>query len=388
VLWLTLRGDPHAAHVVDLTPWWCISCGPAGTADQLQNLLLFLPLGVAAGLAAWTLGTTCLVLLALTIAIEGLQGILGNGRDAALGDVIANALGGLLGWWVVRLGGRRWPAVLRAAAPIGVGLFVAQLLATASLGGPASVGPEPWRVRLTPATTDRPAYRGTIITFALDGRTILTEAPKPQQAENRIAPQIMSRFTWDAGASVALSPIARLDDARGWSIASIDRRGMELGVSMRTYASRLRLRTPTWVIPVPPSTHQGDTLQLALALERGSVTVHAARANGAAVTRTMRYGAQHGWVLINPFAREHGAPGPWHQWTMAWLFGWGVLLGVCTMPTRRPAIWLGAALAALLLCTALAGAMASPGEALALVLGSLGPHFVTGSWSRRSRSEA
>ena len=122
--------------MVDLTPWWCVSCGPAGTADQLQNLLLFVPLGLAAGLAGWGMGTTGIAMLALTLTIEGSQALLGSGRDAALGDVLANGLGGLLGWWVVQLGGRRWLAVRHAAAPIGVGLFVAQLVATASLSGP------------------------------------------------------------------------------------------------------------------------------------------------------------------------------------------------------------------------------------------------------------
>ena len=89
ILWLTLRGDPHAASAVDLTPWWCVSCGPAGTADQLQNLLLFVPLGLAAGLAGWGMGTTGIAMLALTLTIEGSQALLGSGRDAALGDVLA-----------------------------------------------------------------------------------------------------------------------------------------------------------------------------------------------------------------------------------------------------------------------------------------------------------
>ena len=177
VLWLTLRGDPVARSVVDLTPWWCLSCGPAGTADQFQNLLLLLPLGMAAACAGWSMRNAAWALFALAIGIETLQGVANNGRDAALGDVLANGVGGLLGWWLVHLGSRRWSRMQRAMAPIVVGLFVAQLVATASLSGPSPVGPEPWQLRLRPDTPDRPTYRGDIFSLSLCGRSILT-APR------------------------------------------------------------------------------------------------------------------------------------------------------------------------------------------------------------------
>lgn len=373
--------------MVDLTPWWCVSCGPAGTADQFQNLLLFVPLGVAAALAGWTMRTTGVALLALTLTIEALQGVLGNGRDAAVGDVIANALGGLLGWCMVQLGGRRWLPYHRAAAPIGVGLFVAQLIATASLSGPAPVGPAPWQLRLRPESADRPTYRGEIIAIALGGRTILTESPRPQQPFDLLATGITARFTWDDSRESTLTSIGRLDDARNWSIIALDRRDQHLGISVRTAAGLLRLRTPTWLIAVPEGTTSGDTLDLSLSLERGSATVAVYRPDGAARSARFAYGAQHGWAMINPFARAHGSTTIWQRWTLAWLLGWGVLLGIGTMPARRPAAWLGAALVGLLVCTLASGAPAAPLELLAFATGAIVPRL-TGSWFRRAPSEA
>jgi hypothetical protein len=304
-----------------------------------------------------------------------------------LGDVLANALGGLLGWWLVQLGGRRWRAVQHAAAPIGVGLFVAQLIATASLNGPTVSGPEPWQLRLRPETVDRPTYRGAIIAIELGGRSILTSSPRPQQPAHRDVPDLQAKFTWDPAISTALTPIARLNDARHWAIAAIDRRNHALGVTMRTAAAHLRLRTPTWVIAPPPDTRAGDTLTAALTIEHGGVELSVSRAGGATVANQFRYGAQHGWALINPFARVHGSLATWQRWTLAWLFGWGVLLGLATMPARRPTAWLGAALVGLIVLTGVAGALASPWEVLALLVG-WGLAAVTGSWFRRAPIEA
>lgn len=387
ILWLTLRGDPHAASAVDLTPWWCVSCGPAGTADQLQNLLLFVPLGLAAGLAGWGMGTTGIAMLALTLTIEGSQALLGSGRDAALGDVIANGLGGLLGWWVVQLGGRRWLAVRHAAAPIGVGLFVAQLVATASLSGPSPVGPEPWHLRLQPETEGRPSYRGTITRIELDGRSILTGAGPRQQARSNAVANLHAEFTWDPPESSMVTPIARLDDTRGWSIVALDRRGSRIGMSLRTRAALVRLREPTWMIAVPPTARLGDTLQLALDLQPGLAAVSISGPDHGTSALRFRRGAQHGWALINPFVRSHHSVAVWDRWTLVWLFGWGVVIGLATLPARRAVLWLGAALGGLVLMSTLAGAPTTAAEGLALLLG-WAVVGITGSWFRRQRIEA
>ena len=220
-----------------------------------------------------------------------------------------------------------------------------------------------------------------MITIALGGRTIVMESPKPLQPPDPTSTNVAARITWDDIGESTVTPIVRLDDARNWSIIAVDRRAQHLGVSLRTLAGRFRLRTPTWLIAVPEGSRNADTLTVSLALRGGSATVAVQRHDGAARSTQFAYGAQHGWAMINPFARAHGSSTTWQRWTLAWLFGWGVLLGLATMPARRPAVWLGAALVGLLVCTAAAGTLATPMEVLALALGAATARL-TGSWFR------
>jgi hypothetical protein len=141
------------------------------------------------------------------------------------------------------------------------------------------------------------------------------------------------------------------------------------------------------MIDVPAHVSSGDTLRHALSLGNGRAVV--TLQHGDAVdSAAFRSGAQHGWALINPFTRVHTDAATWNNWTLAWLFGWGVLLGLFTMHARRPAAWLGTALAALLLITALAGAFAAPLEWLALVAGWGATRPATGRTLRRSPDAA
>src|SRR4051812_28611679 len=96
--WLTLRSAPSQAATVALSPWYCVACGSEGVADLLLNVVLFLPLGIAAFFAGWRLTAAAAIAFAISVAIELTQGIALVGRDASLGDVITNTIGGSAGW--------------------------------------------------------------------------------------------------------------------------------------------------------------------------------------------------------------------------------------------------------------------------------------------------
>lgn len=367
VLFLTLRGAPSSVAAADATPWWCLACGPAASADQFQNLLLLLPLGLVLALAGWSFRRSAILLTALPLAIELAQALLRHGRDAALGDLLANALGGMLGWW---LGSGRARQVLTATwmAPLGLGLFVAQLLATASLIGPSLTGPEPWQLRLAPVTSARPTYRGEIIAISVGGTTILAESPQPAQPLLDTANDFQVTITWQQPHPTELTPIFRLDDALGWEIISADRRDTDIGISMRTGGGVRRWRNPVWQVPLPGTVGDGDTVVASLVLERGRAVATLVTAQ-ARSQLSLSYGAQHGWTLINPFTPIHSSTAGWQWWTLAWLVGWGVVIASFGWYAARQWLWLALSLIALVAITAWSGARATPFEIVALCLG-------------------
>src|SRR5688572_6319026 len=85
-------------------PASCVFCGQFGGVDFVLNIVLFVPLGVG---LRWLLGSwlaSGLVGAATTLVIETLQWRLIPGRDASLGDLLANTLGALLGAWLATEG--------------------------------------------------------------------------------------------------------------------------------------------------------------------------------------------------------------------------------------------------------------------------------------------
>jgi len=75
----------------------CVLCGDLGGADFILNILLFAPLGLALGLLKQRKKWIWLVPPLLSLTIELLQWRAIPGRSAALGDLLANSIGGSLG---------------------------------------------------------------------------------------------------------------------------------------------------------------------------------------------------------------------------------------------------------------------------------------------------
>jgi VanZ family protein len=75
----------------------CILCGTFGLADFIDNVILFVPLGFALRLAGVRRLPAWLFMAALATGIETAQDFIISGRESALGDLIANPLGGAIG---------------------------------------------------------------------------------------------------------------------------------------------------------------------------------------------------------------------------------------------------------------------------------------------------
>jgi hypothetical protein len=368
---LTLRAAPGQAGAADLTPWHCLACGPAGGADLLQNLLLFVPLGIALAGAGAALPLATIIGLLFSLAIELTQAYLLVGRDAALGDLVANTMGTGAGW----LAGRHWRRWLLPTGRVAmllrgaiVALFFGQLWLSGWLVAPR-IDEEPVATRVAPAVPSRPIYRGSVVGVTLDGRPVVG-AGSAVSRSGRIGPAVGATLTWESEATGAVTPIVRLEDHRGWVVAAIDRRDAQLGIEVRNRGSLLRLRAQTWVLPLPGPAATGDTITLGLEFPGGAVVGTVISQTGTGVARAT-LGAQHGWTLVNPFTPTHRLGAAWRTWTLAWLAGWGLLLGWWAAAARRSLVWGVVALVGCAALTALWHARASNPELLALAVGWL-----------------
>ena len=91
-------GKPVDSHL-------CIVCGTLGGVDSILNVLLFFPLGIGLALSGIPWKRAVLTACALSLTVETAQFLFVPGRDATLGDVVTNTVGGALGFAVARSAG-------------------------------------------------------------------------------------------------------------------------------------------------------------------------------------------------------------------------------------------------------------------------------------------
>jgi hypothetical protein len=75
----------------------CIICPSGGASEAVQNLLLFVPFGIAAAGGVLRLGVATFLGFAISLLVECAQMVI-PGRDPNFGDLVFNTLGTALGW--------------------------------------------------------------------------------------------------------------------------------------------------------------------------------------------------------------------------------------------------------------------------------------------------
>jgi len=146
----------------------CVFCGDRALADFLINVILYMPLGVGLAMSGVRLSRIVLAGVLLSSSIEAVQVIL-PGRDASVGDVIANTLGTGLGALIV-FASPRWLRPSRLTSNLfclsASALAVATLALTGYLLGP-SLPTGAYSVIWTPAEEGRPRYGGAVVRAAI-----------------------------------------------------------------------------------------------------------------------------------------------------------------------------------------------------------------------------
>jgi len=307
---LTLLPEPEEAARAAATPVTCILCGDLGTVDFLLNVLLFIPLGAGLLLAGFSWRRTVVLAGILTCLIELLQMGVIAGRDASLGDVLANTLGGALGALLAAAWrGFVFPTERRArrlALAYALGLLWVWA-GTAWALGPALPQGVRWYGAWAPEFDNFERFAGTPLLVTAGGEPLL---PGPALDQRRLDdavtanPSLAFRAVL-AGPTRGLAPIGVIVDEWHRDVIFIGQDATDLSFGVRMRAAILKLRNPMAVLHRGLSASPGDTVEADGALRDGTFEL-SARDGGRLVTLRLPLSASWGWSLVTPWAAGYG----------------------------------------------------------------------------------
>lgn len=361
---LTLTGAPDQAMRAASTSWNCLACGDAGGTDLLLNLLLFLPLGIFARAANWPLKRTALLLFLLTVGIEATQATLLTGRDASLGDVLANTAGGIGGWLFLPM----FASALKPTLRFALRAAVATLIATSLIWWLTGTGLQvafspaaPWVGQPLHRWPLHEPFRGTLQQVTIAGITIPNDPLPALPAHNALDLTIAVTRRDTIAARLPVS-ILRIVDANGQLQLSVNGRGGALQLEHRVRASNWLLRTPTWEFAGAFTTSANTPWRWRWIRLPDAITLQSGPVDRPAVEQTVPVSLGLGWAFIHPFAPAVGASAIW--WSTLWIGWWLGLLGwFAGWLGTRSAVGFGAAgVVSMLLASTLTGVTVLPSE--------------------------
>jgi hypothetical protein len=215
-----------------LSPWWLPFTGAGDGADALLNVVLFVPLGLALALAGARRGRAVLVALLVTATVELLQAFVIPGRQASVGDVMTNTLGGWAGHVLHDVVAAGWRARAAAARRFAIASAAAWLAAT--VGGAALLRPS----TEAPGGPTRCGSRAPL-SPCFPGRVIARSAGMASLAVTVL----------DGGMAWRPGIVAGVDGAAGDGLMVLEQRFDWLLFLARTRGAALGLRSPAVALP-------------------------------------------------------------------------------------------------------------------------------------------
>ncbi|HEU4630909.1 MAG TPA: VanZ family protein, partial [Gemmatimonadaceae bacterium] len=306
----TLTPGEPGPHVFPLT---CLVCGPAGGADVARNVLLFLPFGAALALRSTRLRTALALSLALTLLVESAQLWVVPGRDPTLSDVLANTLGGLLGY-LIAAHAPLWLQPTRRQArrlvTAGALLWLAQLALTAA-GLQWAPPPAPYVENvLPPVGAQMRAFEGELLGRWVDGTPSGTgfggAAVEAGLARGQLAVRATVRPAYPPG---MLRPLV-VYFSRAWEpVLVFGQQGRDLVFRARTRSQEAHLGGPTFrladVFPpldsLPGGRSSGDDpITVAASVDGPAVRLSGSVRGAAARAATLERRLSLGWAFVVP----------------------------------------------------------------------------------------
>lgn len=351
-----------------LPPGWttCLACGEMATAEVIQNIILFVPLGVAFARAPLLL--LALAGTSLSLAVELAQHLL-PGRDPSVGDLVFNTLGTALGGLLARA----VPRALAAPPPhaarfaLGAALVAGGVLATtAVLFQPSRRQVAAWTM-WTPELLHRPRYQGRVVAASL-GPDSLGDGPVPHPARvdsaRRAGAALEVTFV-AAPTPDSFTPVVALADSAALETLMLGVAGEDVALWQRTRAADWRLDQPDIRLAgVLARVSPGDTITVAAARRPDGYCLSAPAGERCALALSIA----QGWALV---LYPESLP-PWLRRLLgfAWLAALAAPVGLWW---RRNAASMAALLlvvAAVIITPQLGGLQAArPGDVAATLLG-------------------
>lgn len=289
---------------------FCVACGELGGTDVVLNVLLFLPLGVGLGLLGARRRTAIGGMVAATLIIELLQVFI-PGRDASLGDVLANSLGGALGFFLathretlVRPSPRFERFMLTTWGM--VWLAVTSISAFALV--PSPTRSQYYGLIARDLGTNLPAFPGTVLHPRIDTITITDwEVPDHAIGELLARPEgttVRATLVPAACPTGTIAGILQIADAKQREIVLLGQAGADLVFRVRTGASVLRLRpmyyTLTDVFGDTQCRVSGDPIRVEAAYSREKIVLRASDDQRPSLSTSISATVTDGWRLFTP----------------------------------------------------------------------------------------
>jgi hypothetical protein len=324
--------------VASLSTPWCIFCGDLGGIDFGANVVMFMPLGLGLAMALGRRWKPVLWCFALTVFVEAMQIRIIPGRDASLGDVVANTLGGLLGAQL----GLGYSALLRPTRRVArrfavawAGLVSVVLWGT-SWGFAASPRLTSLWVQHLPVRAGFEPVPGSLDSLWLEG--ILLDEMYP--TNRRAIADAMAKRSWRAVAALRMhgppatpGVIARVVEESTVRL-SIEQWGADLRCRIKSRASDIKLRDPVVAVPnvFPVRAGTADVPTRATCGRLGATMLAAATTPSGSAEYRMRLSPSLGWVLVWPF--NVGVTGKVALLGLAWLIALGLPAGYWLAASR------------------------------------------------------
>ena len=289
---------------------FCLVCGELGGVDVVLNILLYLPLGFGLGLWGARRWAAAIGMCAASIVIELLQLSVIPGRDGSIGDVVTNALGGLIGL-LLAAHIERLVAPKRGAALLAVvssaGWFILQAVVGFAMR-PAPTVSRYYGQYARPLGREA-AFPGRVLSASFGSQRIPDWRFPHEPMHDLIARTGGGRLDVTAtsgGAVPRFAPILRVMDEEHAEIIMIGATGSDLVYRLRAGSAAIRVRPMAFRLrdvfarPIGSGARQADTTRLQAVYATDVLRLSAA-SSGAMRSRTLRISAADGWRLLAPW---------------------------------------------------------------------------------------